>query len=340
MRVSLNQIADHQRRRGGSCQQEPPLRFSYPTRILESSNTHFLLMSSLSVPTHSVVAPSSQKTLRVAIQGVRGAFHEIAAREFFGPAVEPVPASSFPALFAQSADPAQTDAAVLAIENSIAGTILGNYMLLQTSDLVVIGEVFLRIQQNLLALPGVPLNDLQEVHSHPMALAQCADFFKHHPHIRLVESEDTAASAAHINRQQLRHVGAIASTLAAELYGLDVLAPSIEDNPVNFTRFLAVQRRADALPVPGADKVSVSFVTSHQPGSLSRILSMLATQSANLTKIQSVPLLGRAWEYRFFVDFSVRNPNTLPATLRLLDAMTADCKVLGIYRAASNNYEP
>ncbi len=291
-------------------------------------------MSSLSAPTPPVVAPLSQKTLRVAIQGVRGAFHEIAAREFFGPTIEPVPANSFPALFAESADPARTDAAILAIENSIAGTILGNYMLLQNSDLVIVGEVFLRIQQNLLTLPGVSLSDLQEVHSHPMALAQCAKFFKHHPHIRLVESEDTAASAEYITRHQLHQTGAIASTLAAELYGLNILAPSIEDNPVNFTRFLAVQRREDALPVPGADKVSVSFVTSHQPGSLSRILAMLATQSANLTKIQSVPLLGRAWEYRFFVDFTVNNPATLPATLRLLDAMSNECKVLGTYRAA------
>ncbi len=289
--------------------------------------------------TVSVIAATPQQAVRVAIQGVRGAFHEIAARAFFGPDVQPVPAASFPALFEQSADPAQTDAAILAIENSIAGSILGNYMLLQTSDLVIIGEVFLRIQQNLLALPGVPLSELREVHSHPMALAQCAEFFKLHPRIRLVESEDTAASAAHITRRHLRHTGAIASTLAAEIYGLDVLAPSIEDNPVNFTRFLAVQRRLAAEPVPGADKVSVSFVTSHQPGSLSRILSMLATQSANLTKIQSVPLLGRAWEYRFFVDFSVRNPAILPATLRLLSAMAADCKVLGIYRAALNNYE-
>ncbi len=293
-------------------------------------------MSSRSVAAHSVVDIPSHKALRVAIQGVPGAFHEIAAREFFGATVEPVPATSFPVLFAQSADPDQTDAAILAIENSIAGSILGNYMLLQTSDLVIVGEVFLRIQQNLLALPGVLLSELREVHSHPMALAQCAEFFKSHPRIRLVESEDTAASAAHIMRRQLRHTGAIASTLAAELYGLHVLAPAIEDNPVNFTRFLAVQRRSTALPVPNADKVSVSFITSHQPGSLSRILSMLAAQSANLTKIQSVPLLGRAWEYRFFVDFSVHNPAVLPATLRLLAAMTTDCKVLGTYRAALN----
>ena len=119
------------------------------------------------------------------------------------------------------------------------------------------------------------------------------------------------------------------------MYGLEVLAPGIEDNPVNFTRFLAVQRRATALSIPGANKVSVSFIAAHQPGSLSRILAMLAAQSANLTKVQSVPLLGQAWEYRFFVDFSVQNPAILPATLRLLTAMTTDCSILGIYRAAA-----
>ena len=298
------------------------------------AQTLCLLMSTLPNLSPFIAPARPLQAERVAIQGVRGAFHEIAARAFFGPAVHVVPAASFPALFAQANDPGQTDAAMLAIENSIAGSILGNYKLLQDSDLVIVGEVFLRIQQNLLALPGVRLSELREVHSHPMALAQCAEFFKAHPHIRLVESEDTAASAADIRRRRLHHTGAIASTLAAELYQLDVLAPGIEDNPVNFTRFLAVRRPTAALSVPGADKVSVSFVTSHQPGSLSRILAMLAAQSANLTKIQSVPLLGRAWEYRFFADFSVRNPAILPATIRLLNAMASDCKVLGIYRAA------
>jgi len=271
--------------------------------------------------------------LRITIQGIPGAFHEIAAQQFFGENIHVVPALSFPALFEKTADPTQADAAILAIENSIAGSILGNYKLLQDSDLVIIGEVFLRIEQNLMALPGTSLADLREVHSHPMALAQCAQFFKQHPRIRLVESEDTAESAARIVRHRAKHTGAIASSLAAERYGLHILAPGIEDNPLNFTRFLAVQRRADAQPVVGANKVSISFTTAHQPGSLSRILAMLASEGANLTKIQSVPLLGRVWEYQFFADFTVKNPATLPATLRLLDAMTVECKVLGQYRS-------
>ena len=275
---------------------------------------------------------------RIAIQGVRGAFHEIAARRFFGERIELVPALSFPILFEKTADAGQTDAAVLAIENSIAGSILGNYKLLENSDLVVVGEVYLRIQQNLLALPGVAIDQLREVHSHPMALAQCSEFFKKYPRIRLVESEDTAESAAHIVRHLAIHIGAIASTLAADIYGLNVLAPAIETVPENFTRFLAVRRRTDAAPIPHADKASVCFSAGHQPGSLAQILTLLATEGANLTKIQSAPLLGRPWEYRFFADFTAF-PDCIPEVLRLLDQKTTDLQVLGVYREGVMNDE-
>lgn len=269
--------------------------------------------------------------LRVTIQGVPGAFHEIAARQFFGEEIEVVPALSFPLLFEKTADPRQADAAVLAIENSIAGGILGNYKLLLHSDLVIVGEVYLRIQQNLLALPGVRLEALREVHSHPMALAQCAEFFKAWPRIRLVESEDTAESAARIVRHRAKHIGAIASTLAAERYGLDILAPAIETVPENFTRFLALRRRAESAPVPGGDKVSMCFTTSHEPGSLAKVLTLLAHLQANLTKIQSVPILGRPWEYQFFADF-VAAPTRIGLVLDALAVQTTDLQILGIYK--------
>jgi prephenate dehydratase len=275
---------------------------------------------------------------RIAIQGVRGAFHEIAARQFFGDSIEVVPALSFPILFDKSADPAQTDAAILAIENSIAGSILGNYKLLENSDLVVVGEVYLRIQQNLLALPGVALEQLREVHSHPMALAQCSEFFKKHPRIRLVESEDTAESAARIVRHRAIHIGAIASTLAADMYGLNILAPAIETVPENFTRFLAVRRRSEARQIPHADKASVCFSAGHQPGSLAQILTLLATEGANLTKIQSAPLLGQPWEYRFFVDFTAL-PDRIPVVLQLLEKKTTNLQVLGVYQEGEMNGE-
>lgn len=271
---------------------------------------------------------------RIAIQGVRGAFHEMAAIDLFGPEITIVPARTFADLIRFAADPAQSDAAVMAIENSLAGSILGNYQLLQNSSLTIIGEISIPIRQNLMALPGVALSDLREVHSHPMALAQCAEFFQAHPHIRLVESDDTAERAAHIAKNKLTHVGAIASALAAELYGLHILAPAIETHPANFTRFLALAPRNSARPVPHANKVSVSFSLPHRPGSLNRILGLLAAQNANLTKIQSVPLIGRVGEYRFLLDFTVRNPAVIRETLRLLDVFSDNCRVLGQYKAA------
>lgn len=288
-----------------------------------------------SLPPHNSAKPRP----RVVIQGVRGAFHEAAARQLFGEDIDIVPALSFDELAQKTADPNEADAAVMAIENSLVGSILGNYILLQKNSFRITAEVNIPIRQNLMALPGVQLADLDEVHSHPMALAQCAEFFRPYPHIRLVESEDTAESAARIAKNQLKNTGAIGSALAAGLYGLDILAPGIETHQSNFTRFLALHREASATAVPGADKVSVSFTVPHQPGSLSRILTMLAAQSANLTKIQSVPLVGFPGEYLFLIDFTVRNPTVIPETLRLLDVMTDDCKVFGIYRSSAHQPE-
>ncbi|GAB4496789.1 MAG: prephenate dehydratase [Saprospiraceae bacterium] len=270
---------------------------------------------------------------RIAIQGVPGAFHEIAARQFFGKNIEVVSALSFAELFEKTADSAQTDAAVVAIENSIAGSILGNYKLLVSSNLSVVGEVYLRIQQNLLALPGVSLTDLREVHSHPMALAQCTEFFKKWPRIRLVESEDTAESAAHIARHRAKHIGAIASTLAAERYGLAILAPAIETVPENYTRFLVLRRAGEAGIPQNANKASVCFTTAHEPGSLAKVLALLANAGANLTKIQSVPILGKPWEYQFFADFTAAKPAEI---VELLEEQTTDLQILGIYKEGNS----
>jgi prephenate dehydratase len=272
----------------------------------------------------------------IVIQGVPGAFHEIAARRHFGQHIRVVPALSFEELTRLTLDPACADGAVMAIENSIVGSILGNYHLVKNHPLHITGEVYLRISQNLLALPGVSLSEITEVHSHPMALAQCAAFFQQHPQIRLVESADTAASAEQISREQLRHRAAIGSTLAAEVYGLALLAPGIETNPVNFTRFWVLERgQAQAHRL--SNKASVCFTTAHQPGSLSRILGMLSAEGANLTKIESMPLLGKAWEYQFFLDFTLQNPARMPATLQLLDAMSCGLQVMGLYAAAATH---
>jgi prephenate dehydratase len=268
---------------------------------------------------------------RIVIQGVPGAFHEIAARTFFGSDIELVPALSFDALFQTLKQADAADAAILAIENSIAGSILGNYRLLLEHDMSIVGEVYLRIQQNLLALPGVALSDIREVHSHPMALAQCAAFLRQYPHIRLVESEDTAESAASIQRTQSRHIAAIASLMAAERYGLHVLAESIETVPENYTRFLALYRRENAPAVADADKISLSFTLKHENGSLARVLNMLALAGVNLSKIQSVPLTGRPWEYRFLLDFLLENAR-MEQVLRQLHPEVGDLRILGKYK--------
>ncbi len=290
------------------------------------------------------------RPIRVGIQGVAGAFHDIAARQFFGQDIGIVPALSFSALFEAAADPEATDAAVVAIENSIAGSILGNYNLLTDSNLTVTGEVYLHIRQNLLVLPGATLADLSEVHSHPIALAQCAAFFKNLPHIRLMESVDTAESAAQVSRNRTKHIGAIAGTPAAERYGLHILAAGIETLPENYTRFLVLSRQAgtgtgtgtggfsrrnpsnNRLNTPHAppNKASVCFTTPHEPGSLARILNLLAAEGANLTKIQSVPLPGRPWEYRFFADFTAIA--RIDAILDKLKPKTIDLRILGVYR--------
>lgn len=271
---------------------------------------------------------------KIVIQGVPGAFHEIAARQFFGRQIDVVPALSFPELFKIVASPAEADGAVLAIENSIAGSILGNYALLQNSQLAIIGEVYLPIRQNLLTIPGANLADLQEVYSHPMALAQCAEFFTRYPHIRLVASEDTAESASFVARNRNTAIGAIASERAAEIYGLDILAPAIETVPENYTRFLALQRRPEAAPVPFADKVSLSFTLANEPGSLARILSLMAAENANLSKIQSVPLLGKPWEYQFYADFTCL-PERIPILLKSLSTLAGDLQILGVYKSGS-----
>jgi prephenate dehydratase len=170
-----------------------------------------------------------------------------------------------------------------------------------------------------------------------MALAQCAEFFKPWPRIRLVESDDTAESAAHIVCHRAKHIGAIASTLAAEIYGLAVLAPNIETVPENYTRFLAVCRQAGAAPVPDADKASVCFTTTHEPGSLARVLTLLAAEGANLTKIQSVPILGKPWEYQFFADFTQVSIKSMNETIRLLSKEALDLHILGVYASANHS---
>lgn len=220
----------------------------------------------------------------------------------------------------------------MAIENTIAGSILPNYNLLQNNSLHIVGELMLRIRQNLLTLPGASIEQLREVRSHPVALAQCKDFFAQHPHIRLVESEDTAASAAWVALENNPQMGAIASSLAADIHGLQVLAANIETYQANYTRFLLLNR-GDWSPTPDANKAALCLVLPHQPGSLSQALERLAVAGANLTKIQSAPLPEHPWEYQFFLDFIHDDPGKLLHCIEMLKHQSLSLKVLGVYRA-------
>ncbi len=268
---------------------------------------------------------------RIAIQGFAGAFHEIAAKRYHEKnEVDIIPASTFEEMIRIAEDQNMSDGGMMAIENSIAGSLMYNYTLLHESQLKVSGEIFLRIKHNLMAIPGQQIEDIKEVYSHPMAIAQCRVFFKQYPHIRLIEDVDTALSAKMIQEKKMIGAGAIASSLAADLYDMEILAASIETNKRNFTRFLVLDKddkKIQELP----KKVSVCFSTPHKVGSLHSVLGALVGNHANMTKIQSVPIVGSEWQYRFFVDFVLEHPVMFSKTIDDLKRLTKELKILGTY---------
>ncbi len=273
---------------------------------------------------------------RVAIQGVKGCFHEQAARLFYEEHGQAVPdiveCLTFDDLY-RSMNDGVADAAVMAIENTVSGGLLPNFELLRKNDRQIKGEVFLRIQQNLMALPGQTIEDIKEVRTHYMAINQTREFFKDYPWIRLVESEDTAKSAADVAGDGLMGVGAVASVLAAELYGLDILAESIETYKQNFTRFLIFD---DALQVDKANinKSSMCFTLSHTPGSLAHVLTILSFYGMNLTRIQSLPIPGQEWQYFFYVDIKFDDYVRYEQALSAVRPLMEDLRILGEYTSA------
>ncbi|MEM1356865.1 MAG: prephenate dehydratase domain-containing protein [Bacteroidota bacterium] len=270
--------------------------------------------------------------LRVSIQGYAGAFHEAAARAHFTDReVVTVPAHTF-ADVVEQVEEGRSDVGLMAIENTLAGSLMANYDLLQRANLRITAEVYLRIRLNLMALPGTHLEDLRKVHSHPVALMQCQEFFKAYPRIEVVKDVDTALSAREVMEKQDPTRGAIASTAAAQLYGLEILAPGIETNKLNHTRFLVLERGRDHREDDG-NKVSLSFATSHESGSLYRVLMVLAAYQINLTKIQSAPIIGRPFQYRFHVDFLLEGHVTLEQALEAIRPITKELRVLGVYKA-------
>lgn len=270
---------------------------------------------------------------KVIIQGVKGSFHDIAMRHYYknDESVDFVVADSFPELFEDFSNDMTIDHAIIAIENTIAGSIMYNYTLLKQHAFHITGEVFLRIKHNLMALPGTKLADITEVHSHPMALAQCKTFLGKHKHWQKIEREDTALCAAEISLRRKKNFAAIASELAAKEYGLDILAESIETNKQNFTRFLILSRKdCEVKPENGREKASVCFSLKHEPGSLNELLGMLASRSCNLTKIQSAPIIGKEFQYFFFVDFILEN-NAFGEIVKALEKQVESLQILGHY---------
>ena len=273
---------------------------------------------------------------KIAIQGVKGCFHEQAARLFYKEHGHIVPdiveCLTFDGLY-RSMNDGVADAAVMAIENTVSGGLLPNFELLRKYDRKIRGEVFLRIQQNLMALPGQSIEDLKEVRTHYMAINQTREFFKDYPWIRLVESEDTAKSAAEVASEGLVGVGAVASTLAADLYGLEILAESIETYKQNFTRFLVFD---DALEVDRTrvNKSSMCFTLPHTPGSLAHVLTILSFYGMNLTRIQSLPIPGQEWQYFFYVDIRFDDYVRYEQALAAVRPLMEDLNILGEYVSA------
>lgn len=266
---------------------------------------------------------------RISIQGFPGAFHHIAAANYEGSLVEVVGRHTFDEVITDVMNDDTIDYGMMAIENSIAGTLLRNYSLIQNSGVKIVGETYLRIKQNLLALPGTQLKDLKEVHSHPIALAQCEQFFSQYPDVQLVSTYDTAESAYDISQNGNNQIGAIASSLAGEMYHLEMLAESIETNKQNYTRFLVLD---DHMPDQQFDKISISFRVSHAIGSLYKALENLSLNKCNLTKIQSVPILGEPWQYLFFADFVLAQPERLDEIIDELSQHARGVRVLGKYK--------
>ncbi|MEM5538721.1 MULTISPECIES: prephenate dehydratase [unclassified Olleya] len=269
----------------------------------------------------------------VAIQGIKGSFHHIVSQNYFQTNVSIVPFLSFDQTV-ESVLNKQTDAAIMAIENSIAGSIIPNYALIDTNNLHVVGEYYLDIQHNLMALPNQKIEDITEVYSHPMALLQCKAFFKQYPHIKLIEDKDTAEVAERIHNKQLKNTGAIASTLAAQIFELDILAKSIQTIKHNETRFVIVKQDNSEIAEAEINKASIKFELDHKRGSLATILNVMSDCKLNLTKIQSLPIIETPWKYAFFVDVTFQDYQDFKKAKSIMDIMATHFKVIGQYKNA------
>ena len=268
---------------------------------------------------------------KISIQGYEGSFHQVAAQHYFGKNVEVLPCATFRDVVKLALNKKESDGGIMAIENSIAGSILANYNLLQKNNLKIAGEIYLQIRQNLLVNPGVKLEDIREVHSHTMALQQCYDFLDKYKW-KLVETDDTALSAKHVHQHKSKYIAAIASKLAAELFDLEMIAPNIHTLKNNYTRFLVLQPQDVVHTVSDANKASVSFHTDHSRGSLAKVLTKIADGGINLSKLQSFPIPGSDFKYNFHADMEFDSLGQFNEVIEQAKGLTEDLKVFGIYK--------
>lgn len=270
-------------------------------------------------------------TTKIAIQGIKGSFHHQVVKEYFSENVDIDECLSFEELI-DSLIAGKSDQAVMAIENSIAGPIIPNYALIDKNNLHIIGEHYLNIQQNLMALKGQKIEDIKEVHSHPMALLQCMDFLKQYPNIKLIEDKDTAETARRIQEKQLTGIAAIASVTASEMYDLEIIASSIQTIKNNMTRFVIIKKQNSFLPESEINRASIKFELDHKRGSLAAVLNVMSDCKLNLTKIQSLPKIETPWKYSFFVDVTFEKYEDFAKAKTLLNIMAEYFKVLGEYK--------
>jgi prephenate dehydratase len=268
---------------------------------------------------------------KIAIQGIKGSFHHQVAQQFFDTTVEVDECMSFENVV-KSLREKKSNKGVMALENSIAGSIIPNYALIDSSNLHIIGEYYLDIHMNLMVLKGQKIEDITEVHSHPIALLQCAVFFSQYPHIKLVESQDTAETAQRIQKENLKGIGAVAAPIAAQMYDLEIIASGIHTVKSNKTRFVIVKTENKEWPKEEINKASIKFELEDTPGCLATVLNVMNNCKLNLTKIQSMPIIETPFQYSFFVDVVFEKYKHYEKAKKILEIMTTHFKVLGEYK--------
>jgi prephenate dehydratase len=270
--------------------------------------------------------------ISVSIQGYEGSFHQVAAQQYFGKDVNVIPCATFREVVKIASNKKLGDAGVMAIENSIAGSILPNYTLLQNnSKLKIVGEVYLPIKQHLLVNPGVKLEDIHEVHSHHMAIQQCMEYLDKY-NWKLVETDDTALSAKHVHQRKSKHIAAVASKLAADLFHLEIAALNIHTQKSNYTRFLILNRTEEVGVIAGANKASINFETNHTKGSLAKVLGIIADEDINLSKLQSMPIAGTNFKYSFHADLEFASVQQFENAIEKIQTLTEKVAVFGVYK--------